>query len=110
MKTAIKIHGRDVEFSDTPPTRPGAYWWKYHDSVDAVRCVEIYDHRGTLMAVSHGIHDAAAELGGLWSAALVPVTEVGDAWNEGFRAGNEAGADPGDYVNSRARRVVEGVE
>lgn len=115
MKTTIKINGLDVEFSDTPPTRPGAYWYTVAEMAPQLMHVQCGE-QGTLYVPGEGMLDG---FHGLWSAPLVPVTEVEECWNEAWMAGS-AGMDASyderqdmarhDYKNSRARRVVEGVE
>lgn len=88
MKTTITINGLPVEFSDTKPTRPGAYWNAMKDENSASVVCVCATPNGTLYIPEEGI---PSEFAGLWSSPLVPVTEVDRAWDD-----------------SRARRVVEG--
>lgn len=82
MKTTIKIHGLDIEFSDTPPTRPGAYWWRHPDEWAKPVLKEIFNPCSDVL-IDRQTDRQPKDVGGLWSAPLVPVTEVADAWHEG---------------------------
>jgi hypothetical protein len=100
--------GVQVTFSKTPPTAPGAYWHRRNSKVvnpDDWFLVTISKDGDGRMIDSNG--DYVEELGGEWSARLVPVDEVKKAYREGFTAGRYHGED---WTQSRARRVVEGIE
>lgn len=112
MTIKIKIHGRDVEFTDEPPARAGAYWWTFNGNAPP-RALEVYEHHEDLelMAFGRGIHGALSDVGGLWSHSLVPVTEVERAWDESAKASMlSGGPQPAQWHASRACRVVEGLE
>lgn len=112
MKHTIKINNLDVEFTDEVPTKPGAYWCmeRGRSEPELVRVT----HKGATLvgAISGAMTDTPlSNVSGLWSAPLVPVTEVKKAWEEARRD------DPNDdecwdvgYNESRAKRVVEGGE
>ena len=109
MKTTIQINGLLVEFTDEVPTKPGAYWWLLHADSTSVVIVELWESSSGFIA--YPTDQIPSEMCGLWSAPLVPVTEVERAWEEARRD------DPNDdecwdvgYNESRAKRVVEGGE
>lgn len=110
MKTAIKIHGRDVEFSDTPPTRAGAYWWRHPDAHAKPVLKEVFNPCSDVL-IDRETDWQPKDVGGLWSAPLVPVTEVERAWEECEQLHPGSGCpDEAAWNDSHARRVVEGVE
>jgi hypothetical protein len=80
MKTTIQINGLDVEFTDEAPTRAGAYWFKCSTTYPP-ELVHVTEHSDSeLWAVSINLDHSLEDLrGNLWSAPLVPVTEVN--WN-----------------------------
>lgn len=110
MKTVIPINGLEVEFTDKTPARPGAYWL-CDDSKDLLCCkvVCVRIDNGVAKFKLRGQWVDAEFYGRLWSAPLVPVTEVEAAWFEGRDS-----IDPlcdmvqEAFKESRARRVVEG--
>lgn len=117
MKTVIKINGLDVEFTDQKPTRPGAYWWVWNAS-DKPQLRTIFNPCSDVL-IDLKTDLQPKDVGGLWSAPLVPVTEVERAYFEGHEDANynsdqstetkQWAADAG-YQLSNARRVVEGLE
>lgn len=115
MKTVtLKIHGRDIEFTDEPPTRAGNhYWWNGLNTWGYSLVTVTSDPERGLIATGDSIDDPVQSIGGLWSAPLVPVTEVERAYREGMAGGLSAGK-PLHVTNlwkaSVARRVVEGLE
>lgn len=116
MKTTIKIHGRDVEFSDTPPTRAGAYWWRHPDAHAKPVLKEVFNPCSDVL-IDRETDWQPKDVGGLWSAPLVPVTEVERAWYAGADAALRGCDDDRDrdaerraFLNSHARHVVEGLE
>lgn len=107
MKTTIKINGLDIEFTDQKPTRPGIYLWGPEDG-DLIGPLKIVEDAGILI-----VNDSWVPLEqyiGLWSAPLVPVTEVKEAWNECYATGQIPSEATGHWKKSRTRRVVEGIE
>ena len=111
MKTTININGLPVEFSDQKPTRPGAYWMQQCDT-GVLFLLNVDWFGNARLSVWVGDYLAPlTELDAIWSAPLVPVTEVEKAWDE-CRHYGQAPDDVQQYrwANSRARRVVEGVQ
>lgn len=114
MKTTININGLDVEFTDEVPTRAGAYWFRLTGAKPQL--VEVCEGGyGTLYVPGEGSLD---EFHGLWSAPLVPVTEVERMKEEVERAYVEGYDDAGgsgynmtlQWKTSNARKVVEGLQ
>ena len=109
MTNTIKINGLDVEFSEKVPTREGVYWWieDAHDTSPMCRRIVMFreglcDWRGS---------GSVAQLGGLWSAPLVPAVEVEKAFYEHSEMSSytDGNIGPGElFVGSRAKRVTEG--
>lgn len=103
MKTTITINNLPIEFTDTPPTRPGAYWWIHRNGTRPILkevfnpCTSVLIDRQTDLQPKDVEH--------LWSAPLVPVTEVENGYFEGVECASDAHAN---WNHSRARRVVEG--
>ena len=95
-----------MTFTKTPPTKPGAYWY---------RPVDMAGNSGTPFVVECWLRGAAifapsyAMPGGEWCGPLVPVEEVEKAYREGWNKGiisHDGYAS--DYHNSNTRKVVEG--
>lgn len=103
-----------MSFTKTPPTRPGAYWWRTGYAPVVVRLLQIYISRDEAIACGHATHGDAVSLGGEWCGPLVPVEEVRKAYYEGHihAISSDPDVDPQElsWPNSRARRVVEGDE
>lgn len=97
-----------MNWTKTPPTRPGAYWWRLNKK-DKEPCLVIEEHSadwdGELIDVSSD--RPPNEVGGEWCGPLVPVEEVEKAYEEGRDFLHNPLAQ---WENSRARRVVEGKE
>lgn len=106
MTKTIKINGLDVEFSEKVPKREGVYWWieDSHDTSPMCRRIAMFreglcDWRGS---------GSVEQLGGLWSAPLVPVVDVERAYREAIaEAPGIVGWDT-SWNESRAKRVTEG--
>lgn len=116
MKTTININGLDVEFSDQKPTSPGAYWYSVHEEMTPMLIHVMKSNGGELYAPGEGLIAQFSGIG-LWSAPLVPVTEVEKSYREGHKHGTEqidlsAGTKRvfanEDYRQSNSRRIVEG--
>lgn len=105
MKTTININGLDVEFTDQKPTRVGVYY-NTHDPEDEPRAIEVVEHT-ILGLIGQFGNDTIVTFEGLWSAPLVPVTEVEKAYKEGQTM---LALRTDHWPNSRARKVVEGVQ
>lgn len=95
-----------MTFSKTPPTVPGDYRWRYNSN-HCHELVTIAKDDDGRMIDSNG--DYLGALGGEWSPRLVPADEVEKALMEGIKIGQNT-VFPEDIQNSRARRVVEGIE
>ena len=102
-----------MTWTKTPPTKPGAYWWRASSGV--VKCCEVFiDRDGNRIAQGFGVSDDVDLLKGEWCGPLVPVEEVRKAYYEGHihAISSDPDVDPQElsWPNSRARRVVEGDE
>ena len=95
-----------MTFTKTPPTKPGAYWWRDNNHERELALVE-QDEDCLSVTYRDTIH-ALEFVGGEWCGPLVPVEEVEKAFHEGFFVCGESYA--GEWQTSRARRVVEGEE
>ena len=63
-----------MNWTKTPPTKPGAYWWKAQTG--AIKCCEVFtDRDGNSIAQGFGISDDVELLRGEWSE-LVPAEEL----------------------------------
>jgi len=113
METVVEINGLPVKFSDQKPTKPGAYWYSVHHELTPMLMHVHRSNGGELYVPGEGrlVHFSGI---GLWSAPLVPVTEVEKAHKEGFLSAHHT---PGysiktaaieAYEKSNARKVVEG--
>ena len=103
-----------MTFTKTPPTKPGAYWYRPVDTAGnsgtplVVECWLRSD--GSISAPSYAIP------GGEWAGPLVPVGEVEKAYREGFSDGAGCFCEYAapekyidhQYINSNACKVVEG--
>lgn len=116
MKTTININGLDVEFTDQKPTRPGAYW-RFDPERRIHNLIALVNDGGSLVTQMNKLNIDSDF--GLWSAPLVPVTEVEKASFEGAQIGYSIGSIPGasldenfyiSYKISNARKVVEGIQ
>jgi hypothetical protein len=92
-----------MTFTDKPPTRPGAYWWKSCETARPL--LRLVDEPAEYV----GNH-------GLWCGPLVPAEEVERAYLEGCNDGTLAMAGLLEsnidklFADSRAKRVMEGAE
>jgi len=116
MKTVIQINGLPVEFSDQKPTSPGAYWWNRSENraePDLVTVGYLFDPSVLDVMGPWGVI-SVQHRDGLWSAPLVPVTEVEKAYQEGFISAHHKvndsvkSASIEAFEESNARMVVEG--
>lgn len=99
-----------MNWTKTPPTKPGAYWWRTGFAPVIVRLLEIYiSVEGEPIACGHATHGDAESLGGEWCGPLVSVEEVENAYQEGWRdcLFTNAMLDE-SFATSRARKIVEG--
>ncbi len=103
-------------WTKTPPTRPGAYWWR-HNGEDDARPVHVIKSTGKLLVSDlHPVRELAyltpAEFGGEWRGPLVLVEEVEKAWHEGHSYGKIDAAECkrglASWHCSRAKKVMEG--
>lgn len=121
MKKVININGRPVEFTDQKPTRPGAYWWAWN-AADKPQLRTIFNPCSDVL-IDLKTDLQPRDIGGLWSAPLVPVTEVDRLKEEVERlkmevknAYHEGYGDSGcglplseQWAESNAREVAEGL-
>ena len=106
-----------MTFTTTPPTKPGAYWWRFSTLDVALLCQIVLLEDNRLYSRSHNGTALVSEMGGEWCGPLVPAEEVEKAYKEGwhehlFQVTEEStlhGVRAG-YEASRARRVTEGEE
>jgi len=72
-----------MNFISTPPTVPGAYWWK-QVSTDCPMPIAVQEHTRGLVACAFADlkPPLVSDLGGLFSSRLVPVEEVTEAINQ----------------------------
>jgi len=87
----------NIEFTDTPPTKPGAYWCLLDDDdatpeqrLRVVNVITPGNWRGTNY---------------LWSKRLVLVGEVGNAYLEGWDNATDPNLHGFGWKNSHARSV-----
>jgi len=98
-----------MNWTKTPPTKPGAYWWRpsANDESCVVEVTPDYHWRAGLAT------PLTKNTGGEWCGPLVPVEEVEKAWKEGSNYGQcDCRAcseyDAAKWLNSRAKKIVEG--
>ena len=104
-----------MTFSPTPPTKPGAYWWKRCDmGLALVVHIMPSDNLHFFDPQQRQTSRYAREAGGVWSPRLVPVDEVERAYREGYKDGDESVCPKetfdDDFNHSHAKRVVDGTE
>lgn len=106
----IKINGLDVEFTDDVPTKAGDFY-----AIDArLETRSMTSDYVSILRVKpvHGVYVVGhlQQFNYLWSAPLVPVTEVFRAYREGREDCQIQFEEPIKdwYDDSRAKRVVEG--
>jgi hypothetical protein len=106
-----------MKFSDTPPTKPGAYWWK--SSVRSLHQLVELNSNGWFMMTFGMVSpsEIKSRCGGFWSNRLIPAEEVENAYREGEHMGwvkysesSDGRERSKDYSESRAMRVMEGTE
>ena len=97
-----------MTWTDKPPTRAGAYWWK--DNQYALEHLALVVDTGNGRLAKYGCPLSGFDLSGLWCGPLVPAEEVEKAYKEGVKTALNSppynGADW--WTNSRAKRVMEG--
>ena len=94
-----------MNWPKTPPTKPGAYWWRAESG--ATKATEVFkDRDGNLIAQGFGVSDDVELLKGEWCGPLVPAEELRDAYDEGWRDG----VNTRKWLNSRTHRVALGEE
>ena len=92
-----------MTFTKTPPTKPGAYWWRTECGFPMLREIQPSSD-GDICIIGGECHGYNPEqIGGEWCGPLVPVEEVEKAYFEGAGLSGVT-----RYKNSRARRVAEG--
>lgn len=100
-----------MNWTTTPPTKPGAYW--FNQGTSPSLC-EVAISCGVLVARCCDTDFIKVEKwNGEWCGPLVPVEEVERAYREGFQDRNALPNQQFEdeaYGHSRARRVVEGEE
>ncbi len=101
-----------MNWTKTPPSKPGAYWWRaIHSQVDSdwVAVFRASDGRMSAMVAGRYGVGPVERMGGEWCGPLVPVEEVERAYREGWRdcLFTNAMLDE-SFATSRARKVVEG--
>lgn len=102
-----------MNWTKTPPSKPGAYWWRNGYAPVTVRLIELYISKDReAIACGYATHGDAKSLGGEWCGPLVPVEEVRRAYYEGHihAISSDPDMDPQEHSwpNSHARKVVEG--
>lgn len=100
-----------MNFTSTPPTVPGAYWWRLDEASGQV-LVEARSHGSSLWVVAIGENSGSTPetRGGLWSERLVPVGALKDAFTEALTKGFLDPRRHGKaYRESRTKQVVEGL-
>jgi len=94
-----------MNWTKTPPTKPGAYWCRNKEGLDSFLC----DYKSEDIDLIETL-----AIKGEWCGPLVPAEEVQKAFYEGHVCAfcSDPDLDPArfNYGNSRARRVVEGGE
>lgn len=99
-----------MTFTPNPPTREGAYWFRYSEETTP-RLLEVYKRpEGGLAAMGMRIHDRLDKITGLWSPRLVSVEEVKLAYEEAISDYFDKRTSNFElsWDESRARQVVEG--
>lgn len=98
-----------MNWTKTPPTKPGAYWWREINGPPYLAKVE--EASFGLAAVLAGCWPLLKPLSefdhGEWCGPLVPVEEVFSAYREGYSDGADRN-DNRNFLMSRARRIFEG--
>lgn len=100
----------EIKFSPTPPTKPGAYWYKNNSECEpTLAYIRVFDGVHTLVSFLRSEYlTELFRLSGLWSSRLVPVDEVEKAWHEGFDVLSNGRLKSLIWSESRAKQVVEG--
>lgn len=98
-----------MNWTKTPPTKPGAYWWRAESG--STKATEVFEDRdGNLIAQGFGVSDDVELLKGKWCGPLVPAEEVKAAFIEGVIQTDKNFNADACYEDSRARRVTLGEE
>lgn len=61
-----------LKFTKTPPTKPGAYWWKHNRYGKSI--LVVIEKRGRKL-IDESSDLPPSQVGGLWSQRLVPEKE-----------------------------------
>jgi hypothetical protein len=93
-------------WTKTPPTKPGAFWWRSHRGDKEPILIKCYERDGLL--IDDGSFEPPGKAGGEWCGPLVPAEEVEKAFEEGFKDGQftDERLDV-RWLKSRAKQVVE---
>ncbi len=97
-----------MNFTETKPTVPGAYWWRKQTGYPVLLVNLERGKDGGLWCII-STHIRRLRNYGEWSSRLVPVDEVEKAYSEGRKDCWESERKE-PWEDSRARRVVEGRE
>ncbi len=89
------------------PTKPGAYWWRYHPTSGRV-LVEIQEDMW-VQATGELQGCKAKDRGGYWSPRLVTCDKLKDAYNEGANDGGGSGGEK-EWNRSDTKQLMEGNE
>lgn len=102
-----------MTYTPTPPSVPGAYWWRLTED-DPARLLQVIMYEGQLWNRMGPGFGPIAKMVGLFSERLVPCDEVEKAYLDGYRTAVDEYFNPAPvehhYETSRAKRVVEGSE
>jgi hypothetical protein len=97
-----------MNFTSTPPTKPGAYWWTRLGYPKELR--EVKNSAGCLLCFDGAYPIKPREMGGAWCGPLVPADEVKAAFIEGVIQTDGNFNAEACYEDSRARRIALGEE
>jgi hypothetical protein len=104
-----------MNWTKTPPTKPGAYWFRRGKGCTLVNFCFICGNtgeKGFSVCGFEGPHTEIGFDGGEWCGPLVPAEEVCRAYYEGHinAISSDPDMDPQEHSwpNSRARKIVEG--
>jgi hypothetical protein len=104
-----------MNFTKTPPTKPGAYWWRAESG--ATKATEVFEDRdGNLIAQGFGVSDDVELLKAEWCGPLVPAERAESLISDLLYLRNEVdcriehGAQHGghlDYVKLCLTQIID---
>ena len=107
-----------MNWTKTPPSKPGAYWWRAHSEHAFPRLFEVWESGLVFGDLPSHCRDEDGNklparvnhVGGEWCGPLVPVEKVEKAHEEGWKYALSHGPHSkfDAWKESHAHKIVEG--